>query len=223
MRALFVHGVGTQVPGFSVTARRNLRSALARKGLGFYALEALWAPLADRYETAFLRATKALGSDGNEPQRLSTGTLADATLYQSNADLRGEIFALFDAQLARLYHPPVVFAHSLGVLAFTDYLRARPHARIERLVSMGCNLGIFWMGRTFDCPEQLKPNGVWRNYWTPSDGLGWPLHAQSGFEQVVDAKVRVGGWFDRFTGLSHCAWWDDRKLWSDTIPRYLRG
>lgn len=219
--ALFVHGVGREQSGFSVNARRNLRATLTARGRAFYALEALWAPIADRYEDAFLAAAQHLGSDGNAAQQLVVGTLADALMWQSTPALRDEVFALLDAQMTRLHVAPTVFAHSLGVVVFSDWLRARPDARIARLIAMGNNLALFNMGKPFECPAQLAPKGVWTTLWSPSDMLGFAANAQRGFTQVRDVKVQVGGWFDRFTGLSHCAFWDDRRLWSRTIPKLL--
>lgn len=216
-----IHGVGQQHYGWSFSARRRLRAALKLRGRDLWAVEALWVPLADRYETAMLSDAERDGSDGNAAQRLITGTVADALLYDNNPEFRAEVFALLDARFAELRRPPVVFAHSLGCLIVSDYLRSRPAARIAALHSFGDNLGLFWMGRTFDCPAQLAVKGVWRDYWTPSDALGYPLKSRPGFEHVTSTRVSVGNWFDRWSGLSHAAWWDSAKLWSETIPAYL--
>jgi hypothetical protein len=220
--ALFVHGVGEQSSDFAADAIRNLRGVLAQRGTKLYAGVVHWAPLADRFEKTFLQSAEAHGSRGNPSQRLVVGTLADALAYQSNPGLRAQIANLVDYEYTRLRAGSVhIFAHSLGGLVMTDWLRSRKNARPQSLHTFGCNLGLFNLGQRFDCPKALLNDKVWINYYSPSDMLGFPLRTRPEFAQVRDVKVRVGGIFKRWSGLAHTAYFGDSNFWRKTVPSYL--
>lgn len=222
LHALFVHGVGEQSSDFAADAIRNLRGALAKRGVKLYAGVVHWAPLADAYEKTFLQGAEAHGSRGNTSQRLVVGTLADALAYQSNAKLRERIGYLVDYEYTRLRAGSThIFAHSLGGLVMTDWLRSRKNVRPLSLHTFGCNLGLFNLGQTFDCPASLANDGVWTNYWDKDDMLGFPLRTRPEFSQVRDVEVSVGSWLTGWTGLAHTAYFGDRKFWARTVPSYL--
>jgi hypothetical protein len=224
LSALFVHGVGEQGSNFAADAIKLLRGALAKRGVKLVAGVVHYAPLADEYERTFLQAAQKQGSRGNAAQRLVVGTLADALAYQSNARLRERIMYLVDWEYSRLRAGSVhIFAHSLGGLVMTDWLRSRKNVRPLKLWTMGSNLGLFNLGQPFDCPPALLNDGVWTNLWDDRDMLGFPLRAQAAFSQVQDVEVRVGSWLTGWTGLAHTKYWGDRKLWKKTIPDLLGG
>jgi pimeloyl-ACP methyl ester carboxylesterase len=221
LRALFIHGVGEQENDFSDEARRRLRQACHDRGTSLYPLNVHWAPLADRPQQRFLKSVKALGSNDNMTQRLVIGTLSDALMYCTNAEFRKQIFALMDQQVWMLGGKDfTIFAHSLGGLIATDYLRARPHITGVRMVTMGCNLGLFTLGQSFK-PVQALCASEWHNLYSGRDMLGFPLSVDPGLTHVQDLEVSVGGWFKGWTGLAHIRYWDDAKLWEKTIPRLL--
>ena len=220
LRALFLHGVGEQDNTFADEARRRLRQACLDRHTSLYPLNVHWAPLADRPQHRFLDAVKARGSNANMTQRLVVGTLSDALMYCTNAEFRKQIFALMDQQVWLLGGKDfTIFAHSLGGLIATDYLRARPHITGVRMVTMGCNLGLFTLGQSF------KPvQGVcrWVNYFSARDFLGFPLGGDPQLAGLVeDYEIGVGGWFTGWTGLAHVRYWGDDRLWSRTIPAEL--
>ena len=218
-----VHGVGEQTGTFASGARSRLRAALSERGEGLVAAPVHWAPLADQHEHAFMKSVKRAGSRGNLSQSLTIGTLSDALAYQANDRLRAQIHFLMDYEYGQLRSPrPVIFAHSLGGLIALDWLRSRPQAKIGKLVTFGCNVGIFYLGKEFDCPNQVKLPGQWLNYWDENDLLGFPLAVRPEFMHVRDKEVSVGGWFTGWTGLAHLGYWNNRKLWSRTIPGDLR-
>lgn len=225
MPSLFVHGIGEQPAGFADLATRRLTEGMAEEGLAVVARSAHWAPLADRLQRAFLQAVEAAGSKGNLSQRLAVGTLADAILYLRSPSLQAQIFRLLDSEMWLLRgnsdRPVTIFAHSLGGLIVTDYLRSRPWVKSVRLVTFGCNIGLFTLGTQFEPLEQLRAKGSWINLFSRRDALGFPLSVDPALAHVHDYAVSVGGWFRGWTGLAHTLYWDDRRLWRDTIPSLL--
>lgn len=215
-RALFIHGVGRQGPGFADEARRNLRAACKDRGVAVDFESVHWAPFADAIENLFLAAVKAKGSAGNLTQRESIGTLADAIMYCRYAPLQEQIFGLIDTALERFgAHPHCVFAHSLGALIATDYLRTRGMRNCTKLVTLGCNIGLFTLGSGFAPVPGLSD---WLNLWDDDDFLGWPVAITEDLAFVRDHQVNVG-----ITGLAHTKYWDDHALWSATVPKLLFG
>lgn len=222
VHALFIHGVGEQPKSFAAEARHNLRASLLDKGVALYSASVHWAPLADRVERRFLSEVQKRGSKGNLTQSLVVGTLSDALMYVRNFGLRTHIFDLIDKQIMRLRGEHVtVFAHSLGGLIFTDYLRSRTELRNVSLVTFGCNIGLFTLGERFVPVPQLAEQGTWWNLYSARDMLGFPLAGDPNLRHVKDIEVSVGGWFKGWTGLAHVRYWDDRRLWRKTIPNLL--
>lgn len=222
-----IHGVGEQGPDFAVPARIALKRALAGRKLDLWARSVHWAPYADIPQKRYLASVEAAGSRGNATQRLVVGTLADALMYHTNERLRSNLFRLLDRHLVSLGHandlrrPTTIFAHSLGGLIATDWLRARPDVSGVQLVTFGCNIGLFTLGESFEPVPQLRAPGSWVNLFSPRDMLGFPLAVDPALAHVLDVKIGVGGWFTGWTGLAHVRYWDDKKLWSRTIPNLL--
>lgn len=215
MHALFAHGIGEQKSGFSAYAQKRLASGLASKGRVLYGAEALWAPVLDDDEAVMLSAARKRGSSTRMLPRLVVGTLGDALAFPNRLE---EIFDVFDLAYCRLRAPgPVtLFAHSLGVKLVLAWLEARPTVQVERLVSFGNNIELWWMGRQreFRAPAQLH-RGNWLNMWDEDDMLGWSI---GHFAPAVDREVSVGSIFTGSWGLAHNAYWGDRKLWRRTLP-----
>ena len=86
-----------------------------------------------------------------------------------------------------------IFAHSLGGLIATDWLRQRPDLTQMRLVTLGCNIGLFNLGCNFVRVPSLEAPGRWLNFFSPRDFLGFPLAVDPALAHVVDHKVGVGG------------------------------
>jgi hypothetical protein len=221
-RAIMIHGVGEQDPNFADEARRELRAACVKRGISPFLISVHWAPLADRLERQFLKDIEAKGSKGSPLQKLVIGTLADALFYQSSPVLKIRIFEQLDNAAARFGGKPfTVFAHSLGGLIFTDWLRQRPNVQGVRLVTFGCNIGLFTLGSRFTAVHQLSKAGSWINYFAERDMLGYPLAVDPSLAHVEDHKVNLGGLFRGWSGLSHLMYWGDSKLWAKTIPKRL--
>lgn len=218
MHALFIHGVGEQAHDFAADAIKNLRKAVSP----LYAASVHWAPLADRHSHDFLTKVERKGSRGNLTQKLVIGTLSDALAYLNNPRLREEIHYLIDLEYSKLrVNDATIFAHSLGGLIFLDYLRSRPGAQIGKLVTFGCNVGLFHMGMKFHCPRQVSKPGGWINLWDSADCLGFPLSVSKDMAHVKDVEVSVGSWLTGWTGLAHTAYFGDRRFWRETVPGQL--
>ncbi len=219
LKALFVHGVGQQASDFADDARHWLRDACRARDTSLYSLGLHWAPLADAIEHRFLAAVEAQGSLGNMTQRLVVGTLADALMYQSNTEFRQQLHRQLDNQIWMLGGKNfTVFAHSLGGMIVTDYLRERPEITGVRLVTMGCNIGLFHLGHPF---REVRNITEWHNLYSARDMLGFPLAIEPGLAHVQDREVSVGGWFKGWTGLAHVRYWDTASLWKREIPGLL--
>jgi hypothetical protein len=220
-----VHGVGTQSSDFSASAQKRLRDAGAERGVSVHSAAAHWAPIADRVEAKFLGDVSRRGSSGRMLQRSVITTAADALMYLSSEPLRAATFDVLDAAVSRVRGVPLTFvAHSLGVLIVADYLRAREGLREVRLVSLGCNLGLFCLGQRFECPPQLRFAGSWVNCFDQDDALGFPLRGVTdGLGHVQDIEVSVGSWWWGWTGAAHVGYWGDRDLFARTLPQVLWG
>lgn len=223
LRALFIHGIGEQGSDFADEPRRWLRDVCRGRGVGFHAQSAHWAPLADAQQADFLKAVGAHGANRNTTQRLAVMTLADALLYQSNKSFRSQVFAELDNRVWLLGSGGfTIFAHSLGGLIAVDYLRARPEIKSIRMVTLGCNLGLFHLGQALSLPPALR-KAHWLNLFSPRDMLGFPLSISPEMAHVKDVSVSVGGIFTGWTGLAHIRYWGDGRLWRKTIPGLLFG
>ena len=221
VKAICVHGVGVTPPDWSWDARRNLRAGLAANGRALWIRDAWWSPVADFYERSYFDAVQAHGAEGNIAQKLAIMDAGDVFLYRNNAHVRDAILEVLDDAYKYLHSKDVViFAHSLGIQIVIDWLNTTGRA-IGALHSFGNNLGLLNLGATFTMPEQLTAPGSWVDYWTPSDGLGFPLSAQPGFEHVDSVKVKIGSWATHWVGLDHTAYWGSKELWGDVIPRKL--
>lgn len=227
MLGLFVHGIGRQRGHFADEARATLREALRARGERCWLESCVYADIADRLQDAMDARVEKRGSAGGLFQKVSTGVLADATMYVRSAALRDAIYRRLDASWERFGGAAdrrvVLFAHSLGCLVTTDWLRLRPEVRPRALVTFGCNLELFTMGEPFDCPAQLRPGQAsWTNVFYPRDALGWPLAGAPGLSHVRDVKLpwklaRPSTWF----GTAHNAYWGSEKLWADLVPHWF--
>ena len=211
---LFLHGVGTQRAGYSAKAREWLTGVLP----AFASQEVVWAPVLDAFETDMLATVKRGGSNNRPMQRFVVNVLADALSYRHRQD---QIFELIDQSYCRLRAPGgvTIFAHSLGALLALEWLRARPTVQVDKLVTFGVNLQLFYLGGDFVSPAQVAAPGCWVNAFSDTDALGWPLRGW--LPHVRDVEVNVGGLFSRWNGLAHTAYFDSRRFWRNTVPSLL--
>ncbi len=221
--SLWVHGIGTQEPGYSSWAQKQFAAACSQRNAASFAREVYYADLFAMQATAFLDRAESLGSKGNMAQRLSVNTLADALQWQANPKLREEICCRVDEQFLSLRAPKevVVFAHSLGCLVILEWLRTRTAVKHVSLITMGFNAGIFNLGGPMTVPPQVGAQGSWVNLFDPSDALGFPAHASPELAHVIDAKVEVGGFISGNTGLAHVKYFETKELWTQVIPNIL--
>ncbi len=218
-----IHGVGEQTSSFAADARHHLRQACMKQGAQLHCTQVHWAPLADRHQKKFLEGVESHGSKGNMAQKLVIGTLADALMYRSNPELQEQIFYMIDQQIWMLGAPVVICAHSLGGLIAADYIRARPKLKRIKLLTFGCNIGLFTLGSTFDCPPQLRQPNAWLNFYYASDLLGFPLAVDPALDHVIDVELgrKWLSWSRVVGGLAHLDYWGDTRFWSKTVPALL--
>lgn len=215
---LFIHGVGTQKPGYSAKAQAWLSAGLPGGRLALYGQEVVWADILDDLETKMMRDVGKRGSSNHPAQRLVMETLADALCYRNRQEA---IFARLDTAYARTRADEVyIFAHSLGGLLAVEWLRARPRAKVAKLVTFGCNLQLFHLGGEFESPAQIAMPDTWVNAFYDRDMLGWPLRGW--LPQVSDVELAVSGWLG-WTGLAHIEYFSDTRFWKKTLPKVLFG
>ena len=218
--ALCVHGIGQDTPAnFADQAMKQLAAGLQPLGVTLYAKSVHWSPLVDGPQKALKRTLKRMGSSGRVAQSLAVRTLSDALSYPQYQE---QINYLIDYEVSRLRAPSetLIFAHSLGVVLATDYLKSRTGVK-ARMVSFGTNLNLFHVGdmANWQCPAQLQGRDSWLNMYSKYDALGYPLRGW--LPHVRDAEVTVGGVFTWWNGASHMAFWDDKYLWRETVPTLL--
>lgn len=220
VHSITVHGVGSQDRGYSDKATGWLRKAGRDRGVELYNEEVLWSPLLDDLEKKMLRSVRARGSAGRLGQREIVMVAADALSFSARLP---QIFLLLDKAFARLRAPGkvVIFAHSLGCLLVTEWLRARPTVGVQALVTLGCNLELFNLGKEaeYTPPQQVAGKGRWINLFDDDDLLGWPLRGW--LPMVSDVEVSSGGWFTKWNGLAHVGYWTTSNIWSKTVPTVL--
>lgn len=198
----------------------RLSGALQKRGVQLYSRSVHWGPLLDAHQEKMERLVGAEGSSNRPLQRAGMNVGGDALSYKFSQD---GINHLFDYEYAALRSDEVViFAHSLGCVLATDWLSSRNLARISKLVTLGNNMEAFNEGNEAawlaTCPAQVRAPGTWDNYYDGQDMLGWPV--RHWIPQVQDIRVDVGGFLKSWWGLSHTAYWNDRQLWSETIPQH---
>jgi pimeloyl-ACP methyl ester carboxylesterase len=219
--ALFIHGVGQQTADFADRAQRWLAGALSARGCTLYGRSVHWAPILDAPQQAMAAAVKRGGSAGRPAQGLVIRTLADALSYGHHRDA---IHYVMDYEIRQLRADNVViFAHSLGALIACDYLRSRTGVKVDKLVTFGCNLELFYQGAeaSFVVPPQVDAPGKWVNAFDEDDMLGWPVRAW--LPKVRDVEVSVGGLLTGWWGLSHTAYFADKRFWTSTVPGRILG
>lgn len=223
--ALFIHGVGTQDSHFSDDAQLWLAQGLQAHGGSLYARACHWAPLMDLTSTAFLEDARKRGHAENPITKLVTNTLSDALAYRNDRPVADKIRYLIDYEVQSLRGEPVViFAHSLGGLIMADYLRSRTELKVEKLVTFGCNIPLFYLGAEFYPPAQTAHAGTWTNCFYHDDCLGYPLAGVSHLEYVVDMKIEPAPgihFSDVVPGLTHVDYFGDKRFWRETAPKIL--
>jgi pimeloyl-ACP methyl ester carboxylesterase len=213
INALCIHGIGYRTP--AAFADKAMARLGAVKPVTVRSLH--WGPLVDSGQDAMLERAKAHGSSARPINRISAETLGDALAYQNYME---QIAWVADYEVSQLKGPVTIFAHSLGCLIALDYMRMRPGLKVAQFFTLGCNAEAFNVGAVFVPPVQVAGKGVWENLIDEDDAIGWPTNGWQ--PQSRDHLVSVGSWFTGWSGLSHAAYWNDRKLWSKVIPNLIR-
>ncbi len=178
-----------------------------------------WGSLLDVPQKAMLKEMKQRGSRGNLVQGISYKTLGDALAYRN---VEGAVRLLADYQNDN-WRPyggcTHIIAHSLGCVLALGWLNANPIGPPVDLITLGCNLGLWQAGLDgrISTPRRVR---YWYNLFDATDGLGGPIGA---FANAVDREVELKGpWYTKFVpAADHCSYWNDQKLFEQTIPNLL--
>ncbi len=213
-RVLCWHGIGHNTPAtYADKAMARLKTRAPRMVSG----SVHWGGLLDHYQEDMLKDMKKRGSRGNLIQGVSYEVLGDALSY---TNVEGAARLLADYQVGNMGGMDIVIGHSLGCVLALGYLHANPIGEPVTLVTMGCNLGLWRAGATgnYDKPRRVFR---WINVFDATDGLGGPL---GGFVTGVrDYEVSLKGpwWSFLAPSTDHTAYWNDEKLFKQSIPNLL--
>ncbi|NRA36876.1 MAG: hypothetical protein HRU15_01945 [Planctomycetes bacterium] len=179
----------------------------------------------------------ALG-DATAYQKVSSVSGSHTTYDKIHALVSDKMSELYNNDLAAAPAVPLlIIAHSLGARIISNYIWDMQHNALssqlsdfERLdtlsgiVTFGCNIPLFTFAYQDVDPIAFPPPGLtpqlsrspeWRNYYSTSDILAYPLKAiNARYDRVVtaDIPVRVGRWFQWWNPGSHAAYWEDRRF-----------
>jgi hypothetical protein len=218
MRAIFIHGVGSEPADFAVQSAKWLGTAYPLTPAYVH-----WAPIFDAIERGFWKDQIARGMAGNKLQELTVYSAMDALLWVTDEALRAKVFGLCDEAYAKVWgsakNEVTVFGHSLGCLVAHEWLLARPNVENVRLVTMADNEFLVRAHGNLAVPKQLAAGGRWWNLRDKDDGLGFAIDGQVG-SVAKDELVKLSGLLAH-TGLAHVRYWGDEELWRKTIPALL--
>jgi len=208
--------------------------------------EVFWAEiLQDRQDALEVEMAKTLSV--GKLRKLVLSVLGDAANYSyapDQASTYQQVHARMAQVLAQLDAdtdggPLLIVAHSLGGHIASNYIydtlkHPPPHATpfqrfqtLSGLFTFGCNIPVFIFQH--DTIEPIVPpvntsllRPWWRNYYGPSDVLGYPLApAGGGYKtlargpdpQLIDRKIRPGfPLIVSHSPLSHRAYWRSRTI-----------
>ena len=237
---LILHGVGVQKADYSNQLQTDIKNALGERAADVDFQEVLYADIFDDNSHAragylintsfwFQLVTRAI-------RHLLIFVLSDAVSYRAKyKEVHQRISSDIEALQGRLQpqSPIIIIAHSMGVMAISDYLYDQQEDLysvesfknindLRALISFGCNIPLFEMGH--DKPRSIKrpssdvnKNFYWKNFYSPFDVLGYriadyyAIRPEPVFD-ITDSRVYSGGLVRKWNILSHVGYWKHRKI-----------
>jgi hypothetical protein len=256
---LAIHGIGVQrkAPHLKSTDL-TFSKGMARKVAGFMGRdfahvawhEAFWADiLHDRHDHYFSAIAPNIRFDWL--RKLLMQTISGAASYQKTPKSDDTTYEKIHNAVAHAVTslrndigpdaPIVIIAHSLGGHIMSNYIYDLQQCTkfdtaienmqtIVAIVTFGCNIAIFLLGRPGHDVRPITTPGValrdgvgrktwWYNYFDPNDILGYPLGpCGDGYRDLVttgalrDIPINTAHIFKTTNLLSHIAYWRNRKI-----------
>jgi hypothetical protein len=194
---LVIHGMGSQMPGYSVAMKDELERSFPITSPGVAWEEVLWADVLRSREIDLLDAMSSA------PQPLNWASLREFVVHSFGDALAYHRSHAVDSAYSRVHKlisgsvstlqgrlspsaPIIVIAHSLGAHMMSNYIwdqqNGGTHSPIPNLLTMitsGNNIPLF----SLDFPDAISrpvtlprsPLARWLNFYDRDDVLGWPL------------------------------------------------
>jgi len=109
----------------------------------------------------------------------------------------------------------IFICHSLGGLIAYDYLDTYRFGVVSKLITMGCSIPFFKLGKTFWVPSCC----LWYNFYEPNDVLSMPIKPMArnvlGSTLIHDHKFNSKNWFKSWNVASHNSYWKSDELIED--------
>ena len=237
---LILHGVGVQEEGYSNGLQKDIKNVLGDRADEVEFQEVIYSDIFDDnadnrsgylFDTSFKFQiiTRII-------RWLLTYVLSDAVSYRAKYKEVHQKISVNIEQLQKkmeLESPVIIIAHSMGVMAMSDYLYDQqeniypdiPLTKLNDLrgfITFGCNIPLFEMGH--DNPKSIKrpssdinKNFFWKNFYSPFDVLGYriaryyTLRPEPSFD-ITDSRVYSGNILTWWNILSHTGYWNKKKI-----------
>lgn len=252
---LILHGVGVQDKGYSIPMQKGIQTVLSK--IGAYAEQVKFKEVlySDIFDVNQEERSEYMVNTSSKFQLITRGirkllvfVFSDAVSYRAcykkvherlSKNIKGLQKELEEGA------PVIVVAHSMGVIAISDYiydqqenihseLNLEKITNLKALISFGCNIPLFEMGYEetvcIKRPDTDKDEDFfWTNFYSPFDVLGYRVEEYyterpSPDFLIKDVKVFPGGVLKTWNLLSHTAYWKHKgihTLIGETINKYL--
>ena len=236
---LIIHGVGIQKRNYSERIKRGVVRELRKQGCDSTQVvfqEVLYTCIFDdqqKVRSNYLINTSVWYQFLTRIVRWSLiHILSDAVSYRGQYKRVHEIISdninELQAKLVK-NRPIVVVAHSMGVMAISDYIYDQqndkcPEMQLEKinnlkaLVTFGCNIPLFEMGhKETVCIKRPKSDDqekefFWCNFYSPFDVLGYRIEKYYTIKpeptfKIEDKLIFAGGIFSKWNTACHMGYW----------------
>ncbi len=253
---LILHGVGIQKRNYSVQIKKGVIKALRRQNCDVDQVafqEVLYTGIFEKQQRE--RSEYLIGASAK--WQLFTRfmrwafihILSDAVSYrgryQGVHDVISENVKELQKQLVK-NGPVIIAAHSMGVIAISDYIYDHQNTKcpelhlakinnLKALISFGCNIPLFEMGHAETVSIRRPQSDMgdkdffWRNFYSPFDVLGYRIKKYYSITpdptfSTEDEMIFSGGIFSKWNTACHTGYWSHSKIHeciSDTIAKLL--
>ncbi len=253
---LILHGVGVQDKGYSIPMQKGIQTVLSEIGADAEQIKFKEVVYSDIFDVNQKERSEYMVNTSSKFQLITRGirkllvfVFSDAVSYRAcykkvhkrlSENIKGLQKELEEGA------PVIVVAHSMGVIAISDYIydqQENIHSKLnlekitnlKALISFGCNIPLFEMGyEETVCIKRPRTDEddndfFWTNFYSPFDVLGYRVKEYytkrpSPDFPIKDVKVFPGGVLKAWNLLSHTAYWTHvgiHKLIGETIKKYL--
>ncbi len=252
---LVLHGIGSHKQGYSCALVKKVAALLKSKGCDSKQVEIQEVVYTDIFDKQQREHSEYLLNTSGSCQfisrlirRLLAFVLSDAVSYRAS---RKDVHIVISEHIGKLYKnlpesaPVIVVAHSMGVMAISDYIYdlqkkecKNPDLRsinnLKSIISFGCNIPLFEMGHD-ETVSIKRPSSDedktfrWINFFSPFDVLGYRIkkyYTQKPDFEIDDKKIYAGGVFTKWNIFCHVGYWKNNEIHKaivDSITKHLKN